>query len=153
MGITMIGILIYQSHDYIQYISFLTFLWYYLWKEYLCHMVIGRNVYNGCTFCYDIGLLLPIQEERVSLHVCVLGSVCSSMCVCWHYVCMCLWFSGGGDGSGGRLLPIYVCLFFSHSGLFSYFFQIKALLIPEKDQSWFWTLIRNLLNCWQSVTG
>ena len=91
----MIGILIYQSHDYIQYISFLTFLWYYLWKEYLCLMVIGRNVYNGCTFCYDIGLLLPIQEERVCLHVCVLGSVCSSMCVCWHYVCMCLWFSGG----------------------------------------------------------
>ena len=149
----MIGILIYQSHDYIQYISFLTFLWYYLWKEYLCLMVIGRNVYNGCTFCYDIGLLLPIQEERVCLHVCVLGSVCSSMCVCWHYVCMCLWFSGGW-GWEWREVIAHLCLsvlqsFFRHS----YFFQIKALLIPEKDQSWFWTLIRNLLNCWQSVSG
>ena len=105
----MIGILIYQSHDYIQYISFLTFLWYYLWKEYLCLMVIGRNVYNGCTFCYDIGLLLPIQEERVCLHVCVLGSVCSSMCVCWHYVCMCLWFSGGW-GWEWREVIAHLCL-------------------------------------------
>ena len=46
-------------------------LCYLLWKQYLCLMVIDRNVYNGCTFCYNIGLSPPTLGERVCVHVCV----------------------------------------------------------------------------------
>ena len=51
-------------------------------------MVIDRNVYNGCTFCYNIGLSLPTQEQRVCLHVCMLGCVCLSMCMCLLALCV-----------------------------------------------------------------
>ena len=82
--------------------------------------------------------------------MCVCSGVCALVCVCWHYVCMCLWFSwglGGGLGVGvgwGYCPSMSVCSSVTVV-FFLIFFQIKALLIPEKDQSWFWTPIRNLL--------
>ena len=67
----MVSILIFQIYGYIYYISFLTFLCYFFWKQNLCFMVIDRNVYNGFTLCYNIGLSPPALGERVCLHVCV----------------------------------------------------------------------------------
>ena len=60
-------------------------------------MIIYRNVYNGCTFCYNIRVSPPFLGGKcvftfVCLSVCVLACVC----VCWHYVCMCVCNSGGG---------------------------------------------------------
>ena len=75
----MVSILIFQIYGYIYYISFLTFLCYFFWKQNLCLMVIDRNVYNAFTLCYNIGLSPPALGERVCLHVCVLA-LCLHVC-------------------------------------------------------------------------
>ena len=151
MGINMISILISQFYDYIciymYYISFLTFLWYYLWKQYLCLRVIDRNVYNGCTFCCNIGLSPPTQGKRVCRHVCVFGCVCSSACMCVLALCVCVCDSEG-------VIAIHLSACSSVTVIFFLiFFKLKHCLYLKTDKSRFWTPIWNLLNCWQSVCG
>ena len=56
---------------YMYYISLLTFLCYFLWKQYLCVMVIDRNVYNDCIFYVCLSFshsdLFLFFETEVSL--------------------------------------------------------------------------------------
>ena len=114
---------------------FLTFIYYFFWKQYLCFMVIDKNVYNGCTFFSNIRLFPRALVERVCVHVFVWVCVCVCVCVCLS-VCMyvlalclyvCLWFIG----RGGIAYPV-VCPYFSHRDQCFLFFQIKVLLRPEQ---------------------
>ena len=90
MDSNMVSILIFQIYGYIYYISFLTFLCYFFWKQNLCLVVIDRNVYNGFTLCYNIGLSPPALGERVCLHVCVWVCVLEYVYVCVGIMLACV---------------------------------------------------------------
>ena len=90
-------------------------------------------------FCYNIGMHPPTLGERVCVHVCVW--VCA--CVLPLCVYVCSWFRGG------RLFPIHLSVCRSARMIFFiYFFKIKCCWYLKSDKSWFWTPIRNLLNCY-----
>ena len=90
-------------------------------------------------FCYNIEMHPPTLGERVCVHVCVW--VCA--CVLTLCVYVCSWFRGG------RLFPIHLSVCRSARMIFFiYFFKIKCCWYLKSDKSWFWTPIRNLLNCY-----
>ena len=66
-------------------------------------MVIDRNVYNGCTCCYN---MLQCVCVCVCVCVCARARACVCVylcvCVCWHYICMCV------CDPGWRVLPIHL---------------------------------------------
>ena len=69
--------------------------------------------------------------------MCVCSEVCALVCVCVGIMCACVCDLAGGRGLGvgeGYCPSMSVCSSVTVV-FFLIFFQIKALLIPEKDQS------------------
>ena len=69
--------------------------------------------------------------------MCVCSEVCALVCVCVGIMCACVCDLAGGQGVGvgeGYCPSMSVCSSVTVV-FFLIFFQIKALLIPEKDQS------------------